>query len=152
MDRLSFFKDGTSKICGSLDINEALHDCLRFLQGYMPINCILFGLFELEIGALRILALAADFPVKYPTGILALSAESQVYMKSHSGKMLMTDTAASTPSTAFGRELSAALGLPNLTGIGIPLDIRGAFLGGVGVLSKSGQPLKRSPVATGTAA
>ena len=50
MDKLSFFKKGTSKICGSLDIHEALHDCLLFLQSFMPLNCILFGLFEPEIG------------------------------------------------------------------------------------------------------
>ena len=77
VDKLSFFKKGTSKICGSLDIHEALHDCLLFLQSFMPLNCILFGLFEPEIDALRILALAADFPVKYSVDIpIALSAES----------------------------------------------------------------------------
>ena len=135
MNRLSFFKEGTSKICGSLDINEALHDCLGFLQDHMPVSCILFGLIEPETGALRILALAADFPVKHSTGILALSQRSQDYLKSHVGKALMADSAASTPSAALGRELSAALGLPNLTGIGIPLDIKGEQLGGVGVLS-----------------
>jgi transcriptional regulator with GAF, ATPase, and Fis domain len=147
VNRLSFFKEGTSRICGSLDINEALHDCLSFLRDYMPLNCILFGLFEPEIGALRILALAADFPVKYSTGILSLSAESQGYMKSHVGETLMADSAASTPSAVLGRELSAALGLPNLTGIGIPLDIKGEQLGGVGVLSKSGQPFTRDHLA-----
>ena len=77
MDKLSFFKKGTSKICGSLDIHEALHDCLLFLQSFMPLNCILFGLFEPEIGALRILALAADFPVNYSVDIpIALSTKS----------------------------------------------------------------------------
>jgi transcriptional regulator with GAF, ATPase, and Fis domain len=140
LDKLSFFKEGTSRICGSLDISEALNDCLGFLRGYMPLNGILFGLFEPEIGALRILALAADFPVKHSTGILTLSTESQSYMKSHVGKVLMADSADSTPSAALGRELSAAFGLPNLTGIGAPLDIKGELLGGVGVLSKSGQP------------
>lgn len=80
MDKLSFFKNGTSRICGSLDIHEALHDCLLFLQGFMPLNCILFGLFEEEIDALRILALAADFPVKSSVDTaIALSAESQAY-------------------------------------------------------------------------
>jgi transcriptional regulator with GAF, ATPase, and Fis domain len=147
LDRLSFFKEGTSKICGSLDINEALHDCLGFLHHYMPLNCILFGLFEPEMGALRILALAADFPVKYSTGILTLSPESQAYMKSHVDKVLMADSADSTPSAALGRELSAALGLPNLTGIGTPLDIKGELLGGVGVLSKSGQPFTNDHLA-----
>ena len=140
MDKLSFFKEGTSKICGSLDINEALHDCLLFLQSFMPLNCILFGLFEPEIGALRILALAADFPVKYSADIpIALSAESQAYMKSHAGEVLMADSAGSSPHTTLARELSRALGLPNLTGIGMPLRIKGEQLGGLGVLSKSTQ-------------
>ena len=78
---------------------------------------------------------------------LALSQESQDYLKSHVGNVLMADSAASTPSAALGRELSAALGLPNLTGIGIPLDIKGEQLGGVGVLSKSGQPFTNNHLA-----
>ena len=138
MDKLTFFKAGTSKICGSLDINEALRDCFLFLQNFMPLNCILFGLFEPEAGALRILALAADLPVKYSTEIpIALSAESKAYMKSHADKVLMDDSAGKSPLIALARELSRALGLPNLTGIGMPLRIKGERLGGVGVLTKS---------------
>src|SRR5512147_2084819 len=102
MDRLFFFKEGTSKICGSLDINEAMNDCLLFLQSSMPLNCILFGLFEPEMDALRILALAADFPVNYSVDIpIALSAESQAYMKSHAGEVLMADSAGSSPHTTL---------------------------------------------------
>jgi transcriptional regulator with GAF, ATPase, and Fis domain len=140
VDKLSFFKEGTSKICGSLDINEALHDCLLFLQSYMPLNFIQFGLFEPEIGALRIFALAADFPVNYSVDIpIALSAESQAYMKSHAGEVLMADSAGSSPHTTLVSELARALGLPNLTGLGMPLRIKGEQLGGLGVLSKSAQ-------------
>jgi transcriptional regulator with GAF, ATPase, and Fis domain len=145
MDKLSFFKKGTSKICGSLDIHEALHDCLLFLQSFMPLNCILFGLFEPEIGALRILALAADFPVKYSVDIpIALSAESQSYMKSHAGEVLMADSAGSSPHTTFARELTTALGLPDLSGLGIPLRIKGEQLGGLGVLSNSAQQFTKT--------
>ena len=145
MDKLSFFKKGTSKICGSLDIHEALHDCLLFLQSCMPLNCILFGLFEPEIDALRILALAADFPVKYSVDTpIVLSAESEAYMKSHTGEVLMADSAENSPSAAFARELSKALGLPNLTGFGMPLRIKGEQLGGLGVLSNSAQQFTKS--------
>ena len=148
MDRLSFFKQGTSRICGSLDINEALHDCLLFLQHSMPMNCILFGLFEPAISALRILALAADFPVKYSPDIpITLSAETQAYMKSHAGKELMADAAGSSPSAALAKELSMAIGLPTLTGIGMPLRIKGEQLGGVGVLSKSAQQFTKDHLA-----
>ena len=145
MDKLSFFKKGTSKICGSLDIHEALHDCLLFLQSSMPLNCILFGLFEPEIDALRILALAADFPVNYSVDIpIALSAEAQAYMKSHTGEVLMADSAENSPHTTLASEIARALGLPNLTGIGMPLRIKGEQLGGLGVLSNSTQQFTKN--------
>jgi transcriptional regulator with GAF, ATPase, and Fis domain len=106
----------------------------------MPLNCILFGLFEPEMDALRILALAADFPVKYSVDTpIALSAESQAYMKSHAGEVLMADSAENSPSAALAMELSRAIGFPNPTGIGMPLRIKGEQLGGLGVLSKSAQ-------------
>ncbi|HTN72991.1 MAG TPA: sigma 54-interacting transcriptional regulator, partial [Methylomirabilota bacterium] len=140
MDKLTFFKEGTSRICGSLDINEALQDCLLFLQNFIPLDCILFGLFESEIGALRVLALAADFPVKYSVDTpIAFSSESQAYMKTHADKALKADSVGSSPAAAVARELSRALGVPNLRGIGIPLRIKGEQLGGLGVLSKSAQ-------------
>lgn len=145
MDRLFFFKEGTSKICGSLDINEAMNDCLLFLQSFMPLNCILFGLFEPENDALRILALAADFPVKHSADIpIALSPESKAYMKSHTGEVLMADSSGNTPHTILAGELARALGLPNLTGIGMPLRIKGEQLGGLGVLSQSDNPFTKN--------
>jgi len=147
MDRLFFFKEGTSKICGSLDINEAMKDCLLFLQSFMPLNCILFGLFEPENDALRILALAADFPVKHSADIpIALSPESKAYMKSHTGEVLMADSGGNSPHTILAGELARALGLPNLTGIGMPLRIKGEQLGGLGVLSQSAKPYTKNHI------
>ncbi len=138
MDRLSFFKEGTSRICGSLDIHEAMDDCLLFLQGYMPLSCILFGLFEPDLDALRILALAADFPVKFAADTpIVLSAGSRAYMRSHADQVLMAGSAGNRPHTALAADLAKALGLPKLTGIGMPLRIKGEQLGGLGVLSKS---------------
>ncbi len=145
MDKLSFFKEGTSKICGSLDVNEALHDCLIFLQRFMPLNCILFGLFKPEAGVLNILAAAADFSIDYAVNSpIALSTESQAHMKSNVGKVLMADSAGSSAHTTLAQELARALDLPNLTGIGMPLRIKGEQLGGIGVLSKSAEPFTKN--------
>ncbi|MCU0561638.1 MAG: sigma 54-interacting transcriptional regulator [Desulfobacterales bacterium] len=147
MDRLFFFKEGTAKICGSLDINEAMQECRLFLKSFMPLNCLLFGLFEPENGAIRILALAADFPVKYSGDIpIALSEESKAYMKSHTGQMLVGDSVGNSPHTALARELARALGLPDLTGVGMPLRIKGEQLGGLGVLSQPDRPFTQNHI------
>jgi len=134
MDEMTFFREGTLRICGSLDINEVLQNCLVFLKRFMPLNRIDFSLFEPDVGGIRIIAQAADFKMKLPldTPIL-LSEESQSYIKSHTGRILIVDSSASAPPA---REISDALGLRDLTGIGMPLRIKGEQLGVVGVLSK----------------
>jgi transcriptional regulator with GAF, ATPase, and Fis domain len=135
MDEMTFFREGTLRICGSLDIDEVLQNCLVFLKRFMPLNRIDFSLFESDVGGVRIIAQATDFKIKHPldTPIL-LSEESQSYIKSHTGKVLIFDSSASFPPA---KEVSNAVGLRNLTGIGMPLRIKGEQLGFIGVMSKS---------------
>jgi transcriptional regulator with GAF, ATPase, and Fis domain len=135
MDEITFFREGTLRICGSLDIDEVLQECLVFLKRFMPLNRIDFSLFEPDVGGVRIIAAASDFPLNIPldTPIL-LSKESQSYIKSHAGKVIIVNPGDYPPPT---QEITATFGLFDLTGIGMPLRIKGEQLGYIGVLSNS---------------
>lgn len=57
---LMFFKQASTKICGSLDIKTALEDCFRFLKNYMPVNGIAMNIYDPEKKLVRNLALISD--------------------------------------------------------------------------------------------
>jgi len=138
MDDLTFFREGTLRICSSLDIDEVLHESLVFLKRFMPLNCIQFSRFDPETGGMRIIARAADYRVKPPLHApLPLSEEAQAFIRSHAGEIVILNSNSSTPPI---REISAAIGAPSLTGIGMPLWIKGERLGLIGVISKSAKP------------
>jgi transcriptional regulator with GAF, ATPase, and Fis domain len=138
MDDLTFFREGTLRICSSLDIDEVLQESLVFLKRFMPINCIQFSRFDPETGGMRIIARAADYRMKPPLhSPLPLSEEAQAYIRSHAGEIVILNSNSSAPQV---REISAAIGARDLTGIGMPLWIKGERLGLIAVISKSAKP------------
>ena len=138
MDDLTFFREGTMRICSSLDIDEAFKESLVFLKRFMPLNSIEFSLFEPDIGGVRIIARAADFKMKHPVDTpILLSEESQSYIESHTGEVSIVDSVSSSPPV---REIAEAMGLQRLTGVGMPLRVKGEQLGFIAVMSKSAKP------------
>jgi transcriptional regulator with GAF, ATPase, and Fis domain len=67
---------------------------------------------------------------------ILLSELSQAYIKSHTGTVMIVDSTADSPPA---KEVSDALGLLNLSGIGMPLRIKEEQLGVIGVLSNSAE-------------
>ena len=46
MDMYSFYREATLRICGNLEIEEALVSSLNFLRQEMPVDSMLLELFE----------------------------------------------------------------------------------------------------------
>lgn len=57
---MAFFHDATMRICGSLDIQTVLYDCLEFLDNYIPVNGINMNIHDEEINAIKDLAMVTD--------------------------------------------------------------------------------------------
>jgi transcriptional regulator with GAF, ATPase, and Fis domain len=58
MDESEFFRQATVKICGILEIEEALVSSLNFLRQEMPVDRMLLELFEDDLNAMRTVAMA----------------------------------------------------------------------------------------------
>jgi transcriptional regulator with GAF, ATPase, and Fis domain len=58
MDRNAFFCEATLRICGSLNIAEALYSTQRFLSGVMPADSMYLEYVDVEYGAMRTIAMA----------------------------------------------------------------------------------------------
>jgi len=60
IDEDTFFRQATLRICGSLDIEEAMRRCLRYLEEIMPVDRISVHVYERDLGAMRVLLLATQ--------------------------------------------------------------------------------------------
>jgi transcriptional regulator with GAF, ATPase, and Fis domain len=58
MHRNEFFREATLRICGNLEIEEALVSSLNFLRQEMPVDRMLLELFEDGLNAMRTVAIA----------------------------------------------------------------------------------------------
>ena len=54
----NFFRDATLAICGSLDIEEALHHCLLCIREYLPADMLSLHIYERDTGLLETVAYA----------------------------------------------------------------------------------------------
>ena len=53
-----FFREVALRICGSLEIDKALWNCLLYMQGVMPVNALTLTIYDANSGILEIVATA----------------------------------------------------------------------------------------------
>ena len=58
MDKNEFFRESTLRICGNLEIEEALFSTLQFLRKKMPVDRMFLHFMDVGLNALRIIAMA----------------------------------------------------------------------------------------------
>jgi transcriptional regulator with GAF, ATPase, and Fis domain len=58
IDESQFFREATLRICGSLDIEKALHACLLYIQKYIPAGQMCFHVYHRDIGVVETVARA----------------------------------------------------------------------------------------------
>lgn len=59
IDENEFFRNATLRICGNLEIEDAMSSCASYLQGFMPLDHMFLQLYEPDLGAMRTLATAS---------------------------------------------------------------------------------------------
>lgn len=60
MDNLLRFREVTGRICGSLDLDEALYDAFLYLKQELPMDAIFMTIYEYEKKEAKVIALAFD--------------------------------------------------------------------------------------------
>ncbi len=60
MDDNVFFRQATLRICGNLEIEEALQSSLQFLKEVMPLDRMFLQCFDFNYGAMRTIATATE--------------------------------------------------------------------------------------------
>jgi transcriptional regulator with GAF, ATPase, and Fis domain len=81
MDQNKFFRQAALRICGTLDIEEALVSSLNFLRQEMPVDKMLLELFEDGLNAIRTVAIATPEEGKTVDVLTPLSSEARQEMR-----------------------------------------------------------------------
>lgn len=58
VEEKEFFREATLRICGRLDIERAMHDCLIYIRRYIPATQMSFHIYERELGIVETVARA----------------------------------------------------------------------------------------------
>jgi transcriptional regulator with GAF, ATPase, and Fis domain len=80
IDEKTFFHEATIRICGQLEIGQAMKDCLKYIQDHIPAESIYFELMEPEQGGMRFLAMATADEGRVMNLILPITEEEALLM------------------------------------------------------------------------
>ncbi|MDY6905482.1 MAG: sigma 54-interacting transcriptional regulator [Thermodesulfobacteriota bacterium] len=136
-----FFWEVTTRICGNLDIEKGMNDCINFLSQYMPADALYLFRYEQELGSMRYVARAdadkgekLEALVEFPPEIKPLMTERlKARMAGKLPPVLVINDVEEDPIAKF---LFDALGEPFASNLNLPLMIEGQLEGGLSLLAK----------------
>ena len=135
MDKNEFFREATLRICGTLEIEEALHTLIQFLKAFMPVTKIYLQHYDHDFQAMRSIAYADEIkctkldlltPLSKTAGELAGNAPTET------DAFLLDDPLAFPVS----REMSEFHGAPATSVILLVLRTKGDTLGYLVLISE----------------
>jgi transcriptional regulator with GAF, ATPase, and Fis domain len=80
VDENSFFRQATLLICGNLNFEIALQDCLLYLKSFMPAERLHLNLYDRGLGALRTIAFANEKEARRADIVLPLDEKGKEYL------------------------------------------------------------------------
>ena len=81
IDENEFFRQATLRICGNLDFELAMQDCLIFLRSFMPGDRLQLNLYNRGLGALRTIAVATPTEASRLNTVLPLDDEGKKFLE-----------------------------------------------------------------------
>jgi transcriptional regulator with GAF, ATPase, and Fis domain len=80
IDENEFFRQATLRICGNLDFEFAMQECLIFLRSYMPADRFQLSLYDRGLSALRTIAIATPTEASRVNSVLPLDDEGKKFL------------------------------------------------------------------------
>jgi len=77
------FREATLRICGNLNFEFALQDCLKYLSTFMPADCFHLNLLDKELGLLKTIAIVTSDQAKRVHIVIPLDDEGRKIIDSH---------------------------------------------------------------------
>ncbi|MBN1627642.1 MAG: sigma 54-interacting transcriptional regulator [Deltaproteobacteria bacterium] len=77
------FREATLRICGNLNFEYALQDCLNYLRTFMPADCFHLNLLDKELGLLKLIAIVTAEKAKRVNLVISLDDRGRKIIDSH---------------------------------------------------------------------
>ena len=134
IDESDFFREATLRICGSLDIESAMQQCLQYLARFLPASRLCFHVYDRELGIVETIAMAAvdsSRAMALRTPLSPRGRQQVEEQRSIRAKMVerLGDDAVAGP-------VARQLGTQDLSGLLLDLALEGKFVGTVSVFSE----------------
>ena len=140
IDPDEFFRNITLKLCGNLEIEEGLHQCIQYLSRHMPADYLYLEKYDESLGAVRYVARANIEKGERMDTLVPLSgpakAQAAVILRNLEGKpepVFVINNPHEDPVTI---DLLKGLGRPPSSVIGIRLMIDGQYAGAVALVAE----------------
>lgn len=80
IDENEFFRQATLRICGNLDFEFAMQECLLYLRSFMPADRFNLNLYDRGLGALRTIAIATPTEARRVNFVQPLDDEGRKFL------------------------------------------------------------------------
>ena len=144
VDEKEFFSEATLKICGSLEIERALHQCLLYIRRFMPVGHMSFHVYHQIAGIVETVAHAT--PTEYDAtsvkNVLTKKGRKQVEDQ-RSVRIKVIDRLGDDPVTG---PVAEAFGASDLSGLVMDLVLEKTMLGVLSVFNNGKQKFTREHV------
>ncbi len=141
MDENTFFREAVLRICGNLELEKGLQDCIEFLSQYMPVDSLYLERHAHTLGAMHVVARATaeqcekmDLLISFSEQAKAKMAElAKIWHKGNFPPVFMVNNPTEEPVT---RHLLQALEEPPSSLMSLPLTLEDQLAGALVVLAK----------------
>jgi transcriptional regulator with GAF, ATPase, and Fis domain len=135
LDKNEFFRQGTLRICSSLDIEKALFSFLQYIRLFMPASKVSLGLFEPSTRTLKSFVVVdhAGGKKSLPPTQLSTEALMEIESKAEPGDIRIVDQGTLNSIT---KNLRPYLDLSNHSALVMDLAVEGMPLGAFSVIAE----------------
>lgn len=131
MDTNIFFRQATLRICGSLDIDKALFQCLDFLKQHIPADGIYINIFQPKRKAIRFIARADETESTAMDTVVPITDEMCAALESpHRPRIRIINDITEDPTTS---RVAGSVFKGRISILLMRLNINGKHLGVVGL-------------------
>ena len=141
IDENEFFRQATISICGHLDIQKGLFASFKQLKSVMPAHSLWLERFEIDMSAIRIVAMAnekegREHDIVIPLlaeGLKAIDAVKSAFNNKSLPDVLVINR---TDDEPVSRTVLEHLGLKNMSALSLPLVIENMPIGALALLAE----------------
>ncbi len=80
LDENEFFRQATLRICGDLDFEKSMQECLIYLRSFMPADMLHLTIYDRGLSALKTIAVATPSEAKRVSIIVSLDEKSRKFV------------------------------------------------------------------------